>query len=130
MDQENPWGSRHPFPSRSSGCLPFAVGSVVPFHRHTLTGRGLVRAPGWYGFALAAFHGVDQGRQPVRRVQRRRFARQHVIAQGAQYHRQISEQLLGGRVLLAGAVGTGQDHTGGDKVNVCGAALEWTSGGR
>jgi len=59
MDQENPWGSRHPFPSRSSGCLPLAVGSVVPFHRHTLAGRGLVRAPGWYGFALAAFHGVN-----------------------------------------------------------------------
>ena len=45
-----------------------------------------------------AFEGVNQGRQPVRHIQRGRFARQQVIAQGAQDLGQVAEQNLGGGV--------------------------------
>lgn len=42
-----------------------------------------VRPASRYGLALNSLNGVNQGRQPVRHVQSRRFARQDVIAQGA-----------------------------------------------
>ncbi|KAB2921392.1 MAG: hypothetical protein F9K25_20555 [Candidatus Contendobacter sp.] len=41
---------------------------------------------------------------PVRHVQRRRCARQHVVAQGPQHLGQVAEQDLGGGVVLARAV--------------------------
>ncbi len=89
-----------------------------------------MRAPERRGAIPAAFEGVDQGRQPVRHIQRRRLARQQVIAQGAQDLGQVAEQLLAGGIDLNRVVGAGQGHTGGDGVNACGAALEWISGGR
>ena len=61
-----------------------------------------------YGLALAALDGVDQGRQPVCHIQRGRFPRQHVIAQGPQHDWQVAEQDLGGRVVLALAVAANQ----------------------
>jgi len=42
-----------------------------------------VRAPERRGAIPTAFEGVDQGRQPVRHIQRGRFTRQDMIAQGA-----------------------------------------------
>jgi hypothetical protein len=41
---------------------------------------------------------VNDGGPPVRHVQRRHFARQPAIAQGAQPHGQVAEQGLGGGV--------------------------------
>ena len=50
----------------------------------------------------------DDGGQPIGHVQGGGLARQQVIAQGAQHHRQVAEQNLGGRVVLALAVAA--DH--------------------
>lgn len=43
-----------------------------------------------------AFHDIDDGGQPIRRVQRGGFAGQQDVAQGAQHRRQVGEQLLSG----------------------------------
>ncbi len=51
-----------------------------------------------------AVHHVDDGRHPIRRVQRGGLARQQIIAQSAQHHGQIGEQLLGGGIVEALAV--------------------------
>ena len=61
---------------------------------------------------------IDDGRHPIRRVQRGGLARQEVIAQGAQHHRQVGEQLFGGGVVQALAVAANHRDE-----PVCGGAL-------
>ena len=63
-----------------------------------------MRAPEWRGAIRTTFNRVNDGGQPVRHIQRGRFPRQQVIAQGAQHHRQVADKGLSGRVLLARAV--------------------------
>ena len=67
-----------------------------------------MRAPERRGAIQTTFNRVDDGRHPVRHVQRRRFARQPAFAQGAQHHGQVADQLLPGRLLLARAVAAHQ----------------------
>lgn len=68
--------------------------------------RGPIRAP---------LDGLNDRREPVRHIQRGRFARQHVVAQGAQDLGQVTEQDLGGGVLLTFAVAAHQcDEPVGD----------------
>jgi hypothetical protein len=54
-----------------------------------------VRAGGWFGFALAAFDGLNERGQPVGDIQRGGLAGQQVVAQRPQRYRQVGQQLLG-----------------------------------
>jgi site-specific DNA recombinase len=55
---------------------------------------------------------IDQGRQPVRHIQRGGFTRQPVIAQRPQHDRQVAEQSFRGGVLLARAVAANSRNQG------------------
>ena len=73
---------------------------------------GSVRAPARRGPIRATLGGVDEGGDPVGDIQRRRFARQQVIAQGAQHHGQVGEQLLGRGVVEARRGGSAPSRSG------------------
>ena len=60
-----------------------------------------MRAPERRGAIQTTFNRVNDGGQPVSHIQRGRFTRQQVIAQGAQHLGQVAEQDLGGGVVLA-----------------------------
>ena len=63
-----------------------------------------MEAQGQCGRGRATLDGGDQGHPPVRHIQRGGFARQEVIAQRPQHHRQVAEQSFRGGILLAFAV--------------------------
>ena len=65
-------------------------------------GRGRINACA--GPLQAPLDRIDQGCGPVRHIQRRRCARQQVVAQGPQHLGQVAEQDLGNGVVLARAV--------------------------
>ena len=72
-----------------------------------------------YGLALATLDSLDDGRHPVRHIQRRRLTRQQVIAQRPQHLGQVAKQDLGGRVFLTFAVAANQRDQpvgGGDNI--------------
>jgi hypothetical protein len=67
-----------------------------------------MRAPERSRAIRTTFNRIDQGRQPVRHIQRSSLTTQDLIAQGTQHLRQVAEPLLAGRVLLTFAVAAHQ----------------------